>query len=285
MPPTQPPTQLNADLHCHSTASDGVLTPTQLAALAFDNGVALWALTDHDDMRGQAEAAQAAQNLGLRFISGVEISVTWRGATIHVVGLNLDPAHPELLAGLARVRSGREVRARQIGEKLAALGMPGAYVGALPYANNPALISRTHFARFLVAAGHCPDIQTVFKRYLGDGGPADAPIEWATLSEALGWIHAAGGRAVIAHPGRYKYSGRAFARLYQEFRDLGGAGVEVVTGSHSREQYRRYAEVARRYGFLASRGSDFHSAAESRCDLGQLPPLPDGLTPVWHDWV
>jgi len=278
-------TPINADLHCHSTASDGVLTPTQLAARAKANGVDLWALTDHDDMRGQMEAAQAASALGLRYIPGVEISVTWRGATIHVVGLNLDPAHPELLAGLERIRAGREVRARQIGDKLAALGMPGAYDGALPYANNPQLISRTHFARFLAAAGHCPDIQSVFKRYLHDGGPADVPMQWATLPEALAWIHAAGGRAVIAHPGRYKYSGRASAALYQEFRALGGTGVEVVTGSHSREQYRQYADVARRYGFLASRGSDFHGPAESRCDLGKLPPLPDGLTPVWHDWL
>jgi len=278
------PALLNADLHCHSTASDGVLTPTQLAARAKANGVDLWALTDHDDMRGQMEAAQAAQTLGLRFIPGVEISVTWRGATIHVVGLNLDPAHPELLAGLARIRAGREVRARQIGAKLAALGMPGAYEGALPYAHNPKLISRTHFARFLVAAGYCPDIQSVFKRYLHDGGPAEVPTQWALLAEALGWIHAAGGRAVLAHPGRYKYSSRAFARLYQEFRALGGAAIEVVTGSHSREQYRQYADVARRYGLLASRGSDFHGPTESRCDLGKLPRLPDGLTPVWHDW-
>jgi len=276
--------RLNADLHCHSTASDGVLTPAQLAARAHANGVQLWALTDHDDLHGQAEAACAAQVLGLRFITGVEISVTWRAATIHVVGLNLDPTHPDLLAGLARIRAGREVRARQIGDKLAALGMPGAYGGALPYANNPQLISRTHFARYLVAAGYCPDMQSVFKQYLHDGGRADVPMQWASLPEALDWIAAAGGRAVLAHPGRYKYSGRAFAKLYQEFRDGGGTAIEVVTGSHSREQYRQYAEVARRYGFLASRGSDFHGPAESRCDVGKLPPLPEGLTPVWQDW-
>jgi len=227
------PTTLNADLHCHSTASDGVLTPAQLAARAQANGVTLWALTDHDELRGQTEAAEAARTLGLRYLPGVEISVTWRAATVHVVGLNLDPSHPALCAGLARVRAGRAARAQQIGAKLAALGMPGAYDGALPYANNPQIISRTHFARFLVAAGYCPDLQSVFKHYLGDGGKADVPMQWATLPEALGWIHAAGGRAVLAHPGRYKYSARAFARLYQEFRALGGAAIEVVTGSHS----------------------------------------------------
>jgi len=279
------PSPLNVDLHCHSTASDGVLTPTEVALRAHANGVQIWALTDHDELSGQAAAAAQAQALGMGFITGVEISVTWGGLTLHVVGLNIDPTHPGLLAGLRATRAGRAERARKMGERLAALGMPDAYAGALPYAGNSELISRTHFARFLVKAGYCPNVQSVFSRYLGDQGIANVPMQWATLEAAVGWIVAAGGRAVIAHPGRYRYTPEAFTRLYDEFISLGGTGIEVVTGSHTPKQYRKYAKIARRYGFLASRGSDFHSPHESRHDLGTLPPLPDDLTPIWHDWL
>jgi len=279
------PSVPNADLHCHSTASDGVLAPADVATRAHANGVSLWSLTDHDELSGQAEAAAKAQELGMRFITGVEISVTWGGITLHIVGLNVDPNHPGLLEGLRTTRAGRAERARQMGERLAAMGMPGAYEGALPYAGNPELISRTHFARFLVEAGYCPNVQMVFQRYLGDSCEGNVPMQWATLADAVGWILAAGGRAVIAHPGRYRYSPLAFLRLFEEFTDLGGTGIEVVTGSHAPKQYKQYAKVARRYGFLASRGSDFHSPHESRCDLGKLPPLPGDLRPIWHDWL
>lgn len=274
---------LNADLHCHSTVSDGVLAPSEVAARAHANGVTLWALTDHDELGGQAEAMQAAADLGMRCFSGVEISVTWSGQTVHIVGLDVDTQDATLLEGLRRTRAGRAERAREIGQRLAALGMPGAYEGALPYAGNPELISRTHFARFLVEAGYCPDVQTVFTRYLADDREANVPMKWASLENAVGWIRGAGGCAIIAHPGRYKFSVHLFSRLYDEFKSLGGEGIEVVTGSHSPEQYIQYAHVARRYGFLASCGSDFHSPDESRCDLGRLPPLPLDLKPVWHD--
>lgn len=274
----------NVDLHCHSTVSDGVLSPREVAARARANGVDVWALTDHDEIGGLAEAADAAQEEGLRFITGVEISVTWAAQTVHVVGLGFD-AHDSVLAdGLRRTRSGRSQRAMRIGEKLAAMGMPGAYEGALPFAGNPELISRTHFARYLVEAGFCPDVQTVFTKYLGDDKEGQVAIQWATLAEAVGWIRGAGGRAVIAHPGRYKYSPTQFSALFDEFKALGGEGIEVTTGSHTSDESRRYAEVARRRGFLASRGSDFHSPHESRVDLGRLPQLPSDLKPVWHDW-
>jgi len=276
---------LNVDLHCHSTASDGVLAPADLAARAHANGVHVWSLTDHDELSGQAEAAAKAHELGMRFIPGVEISVTWGNITLHIVGLNVNPTHPGLLNGLRVTRAGRAERARKMGERLAALGMPGAYEGALPYAGNSGLISRTHFARFLVEAGYCPDVHTVFRRYLGDNCEGNVPMQWATLEDAVGWIRAAGGRAVIAHPGRYRYTPQDFLRLYGTFIDLGGTGIEVVTGSHTPKQFREYAKVARRYGFLASRGSDFHSPKESRHDLGKLPPLPDDLMPIWHDWL
>jgi hypothetical protein len=281
----EPRALLNIDLHCHSTASDGQLPPAELARRAHGNGVDVWALTDHDEVRGLAEAAGEAGSLGMRFIPGVEISVTWAEKTVHIVGLNFDPANAALVEGLRATRGGRAGRARRIGERLAALGMPGAYEGALPYVGNPELISRTHFARYLVDAGYCPDVQAVFTKYLHDGGPAHEPMQWARLAEAVGWIRGAGGRAVVAHPGRYKYTPVQFGALFDEFMQLGGEGVEVVTGSHTAEEARQYAEVARRYGLLASRGSDFHGPGESRADLGTLPMLPPDLKPVWHDWL
>lgn len=276
---------LNIDLHCHSTVSDGQLPPADVARRAHGNGVDVWALTDHDEVGGQDEAGRTARELGMRFITGVEISVTWAGQTVHVVGLNFDPADTILNDGLRATRAGRGERARRMGERLAALGMPGAYEGALTFVGNPELISRTHFARHLVAAGYCPNVQTVFDKYLHDGGPGHEPMQWATLEQAVLWIRGAGGRAVVAHPGRYKYTPTQFDALFDQFIQLGGEGVEVVTGSHSPEDARKYAGQARRYGLLASRGSDFHSERDSRFDLGMLPMLPPDLKPVWHDWL
>lgn len=276
---------MKADLHCHSVVSDGVLTPEALALRAHDNGVQLWALTDHDEVAGVAAAREAATALGMQHVSGVEISVTWAGHTVHVLGLGLDDTHPGLVQGLAGVRSGRAERAREMGRRLEALGMPGCYEGALQRASNPALISRTHFARHLLESGHCQSMQEIFDRYLGDGKPAYVPMQWSSLEQAVGWILAAGGRAAIAHPGRYEYTDTQFHALFEQFRDLGGEAIEVVTGSHAPHQYAEYAQVARHYGFLASCGSDFHSPSEGKIDLGGMPPLPAGLKPIWHDWV
>jgi predicted metal-dependent phosphoesterase TrpH len=276
---------INADLHCHSTISDGELTPEAVAARAKAGGVELWALTDHDEIDGIARARAAADALGMPFVAGVEISVTWANQTVHIVGLRVDEHEPSLRAGLAATRGGREARARQIAADLARAGIPDAYEGALRYVGNPELISRTHFARHLVDAGVCDDVNAVFRNYLTEGKPGFFPHQWARLGDAVGWIRGAGGVAVIAHPGRYKYTDMQFGALFDEFKQLGGEGIEVVTGSHTPDQYPEYARVARHYGFLASRGSDFHSPRESRVDLGSLPPLPDGLTPVWHDWL
>jgi len=275
---------LNADLHCHSHFSDGVLDPAQLARRAAGNGVQLWSLTDHDELAGAAQAGQAARELGMDFVAGVEISASWAGQTIHIVGLNVDPQDAALQAGLASIRDSRVARGREIGQRLEAMGVPGSYEGALRYAANPQSLSRTHFARFLVEQGVCASMQEVFDRYLDDTGPANVRIHWSTLEQAVGWIVGAGGCAVIAHPGRYTYTPVQADALYDQFRQLGGQGIEVVTGSHRPEQYRRYADVARHYGFLASRGSDFHAPSESRIDLGCLPDLPAGLEPVWRQW-
>ena len=272
---------INADLHCHSVVSDGTLTPEALAERAKTNGVQLWALTDHDELGGQERAREAAKALNIDYLSGVEISVTWAGQTIHIVGLGIDAHHVGITEGLRRTRGGRGERAKLMADQLQAVGIPGAYEGALHYAGNHDLISRTHFARFLVEKGVCKDTEQVFKNYLVEGKPGFVPHMWAKLDDAVAWIKDAGGVAVIAHPGRYNYTAMQMDELFKHFKDIGGLAIEVVTGSHSPDQYLTFAKVAQQYGFLASRGSDFHDPSESHTDLGKLPQLPDHLTPVW----
>ncbi|MFZ9163218.1 MAG: 3',5'-nucleoside bisphosphate phosphatase [Polynucleobacter sp.] len=275
------PMPINADLHCHSVVSDGTLSPEELALRAHQNGVHLWSLTDHDVLGGQARAQDAALNLGMEYVSGVEISISWMGQTVHIVGLGFDPSNVTLQDGLRATRDGREERARQMAAQLAQIGIENSYEGALKFAGNPELIARTHFARYLVEQQVCRDMDEVFRKYLVAGKPGYVSHRWASLDQAVDWITGAGGEAVIAHPGRYRLNAMQMDELYARFKDLGGAGIEVVTGSHSPDQYQTYAEVAMRYGFLASRGSDFHDPQESDIDLGQLPHLPEHLTPIW----
>lgn len=273
---------LNADLHTHSTVSDGLLTPTQLVQRAVENGVELLALTDHDEIGGLAEAASAAASQGLRFVNGVEISVSWGDdLTVHIVGLGFDAADVALDAGLRRVRSGRDGRAQRIAEELDKVGIHGAYEGALKYAGNPALISRAHFARYLVELGLVKDTKSVFDYWLAKGKPGYVAHPWAALEEALGWIHGAGGIAVVAHPGRYRASRAELRKIFDAFKALGGEGIEVLSGSQNAADTQEMARIAREYGFLASRASDFHGPGESWIDLGKMPVLPEGLTPVW----
>jgi len=276
---------MKVDLHCHSSVSDGVLAPAAVAAYAHKSGVDMWALTDHDEIGGIKAARQAAVDLGMRFVAGVEISVTWANETVHIVGLQIDEDNPDLIAGLAATRNGRQARAMEISSQLASAGIPGAYEGAVRYVGNPDLISRTHFARYLVEIGVCATPAEVFRKFLTEGKPGYVPHRWAPLADAVGWIKSAGGIPVIAHPGRYSFSDTAEGALFDEFRQLGGKAIEVVTGSHTPDQYGEYAEKARRYGFLASRGTDFHAPGESRVEFAELPSLPGKLTPVWHDWV
>jgi len=273
---------LNADLHCHSVVSDGTLTPEALAARAAANGVELWALTDHDELGGQERAAAAAKACGMRYVCGVEISVTFLNQTVHILGLGVDPDNTTLCAGLAATRGGRTARAMDMAADLARVGIPGVFEGALKYVGNPELISRSHFARYLVEAGICPDTHSVFRKYLAEGKPGYVPHRWASLREAVSWITGAQGVAVIAHPARYKFSPNEEFALFTEFKGHGGAGVEVVTGSHSSAEYLTYGAAATDYGLAASRGSDFHSPDESHTDLGSLPYLPGALTPVWE---
>lgn len=269
------------DLHCHSTYSDGLLSPSELVARAAARGVTVLALTDHDELAGLHQAFDAASALGIELVAGVEISVTWAGHTLHVVGLRIDPAAAALNAGLQRVRAGRVSRASRISDGLAQAGIDGALEGAQTYAANPRLVSRTHFARFLVERGHARDVHAVFKRYLTAGHPGHVAHEWATLEEAVDWILDAGGIAVLAHPGRYRMETWQREEMLERFKALGGMALEVVTGSHTAEQYLYWAKAAQRHGLLASCGSDFHAPGESYRDLGDLPPLPSGSTPVW----
>ena len=275
-------TILNADLHCHSVISDGTLTPEALAERAKANGVELWALTDHDEVGGQDRAMAAARAQGLPYLTGTEISITFADKTVHIVGLGFDAHNTNLVEGLRRTRGGRGERAKEMSDGLAKVGIHGAYEGALRYAGNPELISRTHFARHLVETGVCSDTSEVFRKFLTEGKPGFVPHRWARLKEAVQWITGAGGVAVIAHPARYGFSPNEEYALFSEFKAHGGRAVEVVTGSHSSQEAVRYAETALEFDLAASRGSDFHSPDESRIDLGTLPLLPGQLTPVWE---
>jgi hypothetical protein len=274
---------LNIDLHCHSNVSDGLLCPAAVVARAAANGVHVLALTDHDDVAGIAEAQVAAEAAGIALVPGVEISVTWEGRTIHIVGLRVDPAHEALGDGLAMIRGGRLERAKRMGEDLAKAGIEGAYAGALANAANKQMLGRTHFGRWLVAQGHAPDLRTAFRRFLTRGNPGYVEHEWTTLAHAVGWIRAAGGVAVLAHPARYDLDARALHLLLDAFRAQGGEAIEVITASHHPTEYGKYADLARAFGLRASRGTDFHAPGEG-VDIGRLPALPHYCQPVWQGW-
>jgi len=273
---------LNADLHCHSVVSDGTLTPEALAARAKANGVQLWALTDHDEIGGQERAMAAAKAEGMQYLTGVEISITFAGKTVHIVGLGFDHKNEALVQGLRNTRGGRSERAKEMSDGLAKVGIVGAYEGSLKYVGNPELISRTHFARFLVESGVCKDTSEVFRKYLTENKPGFVPHRWASLENAVSWITGAGGIAVIAHPARYGFTANEEFALFTEFKAHGGRAVEVITGSHSSADALQYADTALEFNLAASRGSDFHSPEESHTDLGTLPWLPGQLTPVWE---
>jgi len=268
---------LEYDLHSHSRASDGTLTPTELVRRAHAQGVGALALTDHDVTDGLAEARREAQTLGLALVPGVEVSVTWAHQTVHIVGLNIDPDEPALAAGLGRLQEFRQWRCEEIARRLEKRGVTGALEGARALASGR-VVSRTHFARFLVEAGRADSVRDVFKRYLVQGKPGHVPGQWASLEEAVDWIRGAGGQAVLAHPARY----RRRRKLAAEFRECGGEGIEVVSGSHSRDDVANMAELARRIGLYASRGSDYHGPENPYIELGRLAPLPESCEAIWE---
>jgi len=274
--------RFHADLHSHSTFSDGTLTPSALAKRAQHNGVTLWALTDHDETAGLQEAQAAAYDAGIDFLAGVEISASFAGQSVHIVGLGIDPHNATLQQGLAHLRASRIPRAQEMGRQLHSAGIPNAYEGALQFAGNTALIARTHFARYLVQAGYCKDTYEVFRHYLVEGKPGYVPHRWASLQEAVDWIRAAQGVAVVAHPARYNFAATQEYAFLSTFAAAGGQAIEVVAGSHAPHEYIRYAAVAKDWGLALSRGSDFHSPQESKNDLGSLPTDPAGTQGVWE---
>lgn len=273
------------DLHCHSTVSDGILAPAALVRHAAAQGVKVLALTDHDDVRGLDEAKQVADELGIRLINGVEISVTWNKRTLHIVGLKISPDFAPLLAGLASIREGRHIRAEGMAEGLSKIGIGGSLQGAYAHVGEGGLISRTHFARFLMESGYAKDTRSVFKNYLVKGKPGYFEHRWANIEDAMSWILESGGIPVLAHPGRYDLGRTNMLKLLSEFREMGGKAIEVVTGSHTKDQYQEFARLAHQFDLLASVGSDYHGAAHSYMEMGRLPELPTGCVPVWHDWV
>lgn len=271
------------DLHTHTWHSDGTLSPAELVARAHRQGVTVLAVTDHDVTDGIPPARVAATELGLTLIPGVEISVTWQAQTVHVVGLGIDPNDGALQAGLTRLRACRQWRAQEIGRRLNRHRISGAFEGAARAARG-AVISRVHFARFLMEQGHVANMRQAFRRYLADGGPAYVPGRWAELNEAVEWIRKAGGQAVLAHPARYKLNRRNLRRLLINFKDGGGVAVEVVSGCHSRQEVERFGTLARQYNLLASVGSDYHGPEKPWVELGKGPAPPSDCTPVWRVW-
>jgi hypothetical protein len=272
------------DLHCHSTYSDGVLSPGDVVRRAALHGVDVLALTDHDELQGLAEARATAAEEEIQLVPGSELSVTWERHTLHVVGVRIDPENEVLKQGLATIRAGRDTRAQKIADALREAGIPDALEGARRYVTSDRLISRTHFARFLTETGHVRDVHDAFKRYLVAGKPGYVAHSWATLVDAIAWIRGAGGQAILAHPGRYAMSRTDMRRLLAEFREAGGDALEVVSPSHTAAQFTEYANYARAFGLKGSCGSDFHSPNESSLDFGDLPPLPVGVEPVWSTW-
>lgn len=272
---------LHCDLHSHSTVSDGTLSPSELVLRAHEKEVEVFALTDHDATEGLKEAAEMAAKVGLNFIPGIEVSVTWSHQTIHILGLGINPDDEDLNKGLMVLREFRERRGEEIALKLEKKGLENPLEGAKKFANGE-ILSRTHFARYLVEQGKAKDMRQVFKRYLVQGKPGYVAGKWASLEEALSWIHGAGGIAIIAHPARYKLSATRLRQLIAEFKELGGLGFEAVSGSHSPDEEQRMAQLANKFGLYISKGSDFHSPENIYRELGYLPDIPAGSIPIWH---
>jgi predicted metal-dependent phosphoesterase TrpH len=271
------------DLHSHSTASDGFYSPTDLVQRAATAGVKVLSLTDHDTTAGLPEADIAAQGAGIRLVPGVEISVTWEKKTLHVVGLNIDIQHASLQAGLSQLEQVRADRAMEMGDRLEKAGIPGIFEEAQAMVGE-GMITRTHFAHCLARRGLAADVRDVFGRYLTAGKPGYVSTRWADIADAIQWIRDAGGVAVLAHPHRYKLTGSWLRRLLGEFKEMGGEGLEVLSGTASPGEVQSSAALATRFGLLASCGSDFHGPDDGWPKLGRLPALPAGLEPVWNVW-
>ncbi|ELY4663399.1 PHP domain-containing protein [Cronobacter muytjensii] len=272
------------DLHSHTTASDGLLTPEQLVHRAVEMGIHTLAITDHDTTAGLPAAHQeiARAGLALRLIDGVEISTLWENHEIHIVGLGIDIAHPAMIAFLEEQARRRTQRAERIAERLEKARIPGALEGARRLADG-GVVTRGHFARFLIEDGRANNMADVFKHYLARGKTGYVPPQWCTIEQAIDVIHHSGGQAVVAHPGRYQLSAKWLKRLLSAFAQAGGDAMEVAQCQQAPNERNQLASYAVQFGLLASQGSDFHQPCPW-IELGRRLWLPEGLTPVWHRW-
>jgi 3',5'-nucleoside bisphosphate phosphatase len=271
------------DLHCHSTISDGLFSPEELVKYAHSKDVQVLALTDHDDIDGLDRAREKASSLGMIFINGVEISVTWQKRTLHIVGLNFDHHNEALATNLTKIRKGRDARAIKIAHGLGMAGVMGALEGARSYCKDGS-VGRIHFAQYLAEKGYAKDVKSVFKKFLTPGKPGYVEHVWANLTEAVAWITGAGGVAVIAHPGRYDMGNKLYPKLMNDFKLAGGEAIEVVSGSQDPSQSEYFAKLANEYGLFASCGSDFHGPGISFRQMGQKQTIPSSCRPVWDKW-
>lgn len=269
------------DLHCHSTASDGALSPTELVQRAHQCGVTSLALTDHDTVSGLSEAQAAATATGIKLIPGIELSTSWQNKCFHIVGLGIDPAYPPLREATRNLQIMRIERAEKIADKLEKKRIPGA-LEAVKKAAGEGMITRTHFADFLLSQFHVSTQQEAFDRYLGAGKAAYVPTIWAEMELAVSWITQSGGVAVLAHPLRYKLTASWMKRLLAAFKEAGGLGIEVVTGRYNSDEINLAAGYAKRFELAGSAGSDFHSPTNQWVELGRLAPLPENIKPVWE---
>jgi predicted metal-dependent phosphoesterase TrpH len=268
------------DLHCHSTASDGSLTPTELIQRARDNGVTCLSLTDHDTTAGLIEAQTTADRVGIQFIPGIELSVNWQNKTLHIIGLNINPDFPELCQGIANLQATRKKRAEKISQKLAKKNIDGA-LEAVKLSAGEGMITRLHFANFLVSSHHVETQQKAFDKYLGKGKSAFVQTQWPEIETAVSWIIESGGLPVLAHPLRYRLTASWMKRLLVFFKDLGGEAIEVVTGRSNADDIHLSGKYAKNFGLLGSVGSDFHTPDNVWVELGRLAELPSDIKPVW----
>ena len=271
------------DLHTHSWYSDGHYSPSELVDRAKAQGIRVLALTDHDTTAGIREARDACQTSSIRLIPGVEVSVTWEKKTIHVIGLGIDPDEEHLQSTLSAMGLIRESRAEEMGQRLARQGISGVFEDARKIAG-VGMVTRTHFAKVLAARGHALDVRDVFGRFLTPGKPGYVSTTWAPLEEAVASIRRAGGCAVIAHPLRYRLTRTWLRRLAGEFREMGGQGIEVLSGQPSPGDMQSMRDFAIREQLRGSCGSDFHGPDEGWPKLGRVPLMPAGIEPVWSDW-
>ena len=269
------------DLHCHSNVSDGVLSPTELVRRAHEQGVTALALTDHDTTAGVVEAKEAAAQTGIKLIPGIELSASWQDKTFHIVGLGINPDYPPLFEATRHLQVIRLERAEQIAAKLEKKRIPGALEAVIKAAGD-SMITRTHFADFLVSHFHVSSQQDAFDRYLAKGKPAYVATAWAEMDLAVKWITQSGGVAVLAHPLRYRLTASWMKRLLTAFKQAGGQGIEVVTGRCNADEIKLAAKYANDFELAGSVGSDFHSPANPWVELGRLAPLPTNVKPVWE---